>query len=61
VINSLFNSSVNFYHNNYHGLQIVTNGSVSITNASAMQNGEDGLNVDSDGGTGSVSIKSTPA
>ncbi|NPV41217.1 MAG: hypothetical protein HPY72_07745 [Anaerolineae bacterium] len=59
VINSLFNSSVNFYHNNYHGLQIVTNGSVSITNASAMQNGEDGLNVDSDGGTGSVSIKST--
>jgi hypothetical protein len=31
ITTSLFNPTVNFYHNNFNGLQITTNGSVSIT------------------------------
>jgi len=59
ITTSVFNPAANFYHNNLNGLQITTNGSVSLTNTSAMQNGEDGVNIDSTGGTGSVTIKTT--
>ena len=51
VTNSVYNPTVNFYHNNLNGMQITTKGSVTISNMSAMQNGEDGLNISSPEGT----------
>ena len=59
ITTSVFNEAPNFYHNNYDGLEILTAGSVTLLNLSAMQNGEDGINIDSTAGSGAVLISST--
>ena len=59
ITTSAFNEEPNFYHNNYDGLEILTAGSVTLLNLSAMQNGEDGVNIDSTAGSGAVLIRST--
>ncbi|MDK2980712.1 MAG: hypothetical protein PWQ55_1059 [Chloroflexota bacterium] len=59
ITTSNFNSEPNFYHNNYDGLEILTAGSVTLLNLSAMQNGEDGVNINNIAGSGSVLVRST--
>jgi hypothetical protein len=59
IATSKFNEEPSFYHNNYDGLEILTAGSVTLTNLSAMQNGEDGVNIDSTAGSGTVQVRST--
>jgi len=59
ITTSAFNKEPNFYHNNFDGLEILTAGSVTLLNLSAMQNGEDGINIDSTAGSGAILIRST--
>lgn len=50
--------SLNFYHNNYNGLEIISSGSVYLYDLSAMKNGEDGVNVNNTTGSGNVYLYS---
>ena len=56
VSNSKLNDDPSFYHNNHTGLEIISAGNVTLTSVSAMQNGEDGVNIDNTAGFGKVSI-----
>ena len=59
VTASKVNEDPSFYHNNYTGLEIISSGNVYLYNLSAMQNGEDGVNIDNTSGYGNVTISST--
>lgn len=56
VTTSGFNNEPSFYHNNINGLEIFTAGDVNLYSLSAMQNGEDGISIDSTAGDGRINI-----